>query len=180
MDETDSSPQSSHMAATPQSVPLAVPKLSCASSSGYVSNPTTPQSAAPLCLPPLSATAITPPFAAPLCPPPFTTHASLPPFVAHVSQLPFAAISNPSPFATYSGPPPSAAWPSSQPTIPNVPLGLLINYEGMSWHPESASECSPEPAPFRELTESTPEPAPSRELTESMPECYQLAFSPVT
>ncbi len=90
--------------------------------------------------------------------------------LAHVSQLPFAATSNPSPFATHSGMPPSVAWPSGQPKIPNVPLGLLISYEGMSWHPESASECSPEPALFQELTESTPEPAPFQELTESAPE----------
>ncbi len=60
MSEMESSPRSSHVAATPQSVPPAVPQLSSASSSSYVSNPITPQSAAPFCPLPFSATAITP------------------------------------------------------------------------------------------------------------------------
>ncbi len=105
--ETESSARSSHVAATPQSGQPAVPLLSSASSSGYVSNPITLQSAAPLCPLPFSATAITLPSAAPLCPSPFVATAitllsAAPlcpsPFVATAITLLSAAPLCPSPF----------------------------------------------------------------------------------
>ncbi len=72
-----------------------------------------------------------------------------------------------------SSPPPSAA-PSSLPSTTQVPLGILIVFDGMSWSPECYPELAPvwAPAPAPELA---PVGAPAPELTPVWPPAPELA-----
>ncbi|XP_058637522.1 uncharacterized protein LOC131543775 [Onychostoma macrolepis] len=84
-----------------------------------------------------------------------TAVSSPPPSVAPPSSpLPSMAHSSP-PFAVKSSPPPSAAY-SSPPSTAHVPLGILVEYEGMSWAP--ASKLAPVSAPAPEPVPPVPTP----------------------
>ncbi len=98
------------------------------------------------------------------------------------SNLPSKGKSSPPPSATLkssplpsvvlmSSPPPSAA-PSSLPSTTQVPLGILIVFDGMSWSPECYPELAPVWAPAPELA---PVEAPAPELTPVWPPAPELA-----